>query len=91
MPVLTIQKTGDLDIGGGEYHDAHYQLVTPDGEVLAGHICSHDLFAIGDLHDRRAALRAELCDRYGSYVIAWQGRQYRYDSAEGKPDVTTID
>ena len=53
--------------------DGVYYLMTEEGEVLASHLCSNKLYALGDLYTRRKERIEKFEDRFGEFSVDYLG------------------
>lgn len=54
--------------------DGVYYLITEEGEVLASHLCSNKLYALGDLYTHRKERIKKFEDRFGEFSVDYLGR-----------------
>lgn len=65
---MKLYITGPPDGGEGPY-----DILTEDGEHLAGHYCSHRGYARGDLEANRPERQKEWRERFGEYEVVMLG------------------
>lgn len=58
---------------GTDNIDGAYFLITEEGEVLATHLCSHKLYALGDLYAHRKERIKNFEDRFGDFSVDYLG------------------
>ena len=71
LPLRDPQRAIIVPPGGNADHlgDGVYALLTEEGECIATHVCSHPIYAPGDLWERRAERREEFADRNITEVV----------------------
>lgn len=58
---------------GTDSIDGVYYLITEEGEVLASHLCSNKLYALGDLYTHRKERIKNFKDRFGDFSVDYLG------------------
>lgn len=53
--------------------DGVYYLITEEGELLASHLCSNKLYALGDLYTHRKERRKKFENRFGEFSVDYLG------------------
>jgi hypothetical protein len=58
--------------GNAFFGDAVYHLIVAEmGEVLASHVCSHEVYAKGDLYSNRPERVKEFTERFGEIEVKY--------------------
>lgn len=66
-----LQRAIIVPPGGNADHHGYgvYALVTEEGECIATHVCSHAVYAPGDLWERRSKRQEEFADRNITEIV----------------------